>query len=390
MHRRRFLGGGLAAVAGANLSGRRSAAQRPMPMFDPIGTITPIRALVDRIFRITVCLRPFRAQGPRLDVERVGRKLVVHNYGHGGSGWSLSWGSAEIAVRKAMMTHPREIAVIGAGAIGLTSAIAAQRAGARVTIYARDRFPDVPSARATGSWTPDSRIAMADAAGPEFGSLWSLMAHESYARWQSFVGLAGQPVLWSDRYTLSDLPPEEMRAELRRHDVAGFAHFSDLIEDISPRSQLFGPGAHPFPTRYALRNSQMTFNIAALAHQLTQDFLAAGGRFEAMTFEQPSDLGRLREKVVINCTGYGARALFRDESVRPVRGQIAWLLPQSTVDYGLFYRNVSVLGRSDGIVVQDMGPDDRFGLDSADERPDREAAEASVRRIAELFGAMES
>lgn len=386
MHRRHFLTNGLAAMAGAALPDfGRLAAQAPSPLFDPIGPIVPIRALVDRMFRITVCLRPFRAQGPRLDVEQVGRKLVVHNYGHGGSGWSLSWGSADIAVRKALASSPRDIAILGAGAIGLTSAITAQRAGARVTIYARDRFPDVPSARATGSWTPDSRVAMADTVGRDFATLWSGMAHSSFARWQSYVGLPGRPVAWNDRYTLSDLPPDEMRAQLRSHNVAGFANFSDLIGDISPRSQVFGPGTHPFATRYALRNSQMTFNIASLAHLLMQDFLAAGGRIEAMNFEQPSDIGRLREKVVINCTGYGARALFRDETVHPVRGQIAWLLPQPGVDYGLFYRNVSVVGRSDGIVVQDLGPDDRFGFDDADERPDRGAAEASVRRIAELF-----
>ena len=72
-----------------------------------------IRASTDRITRITVCTRPFRAQGPRLEIEQIGQKNVVHNYGHGGSGWSLSWGSSAIAVRKALATGERDIAVIG-------------------------------------------------------------------------------------------------------------------------------------------------------------------------------------------------------------------------------------------------------------------------------------
>ena len=59
--------------------------------------LAPFRARADRIFDITVCLRPFRAAGPRLDTERIRDTLVVHNYGHGGSGWSLSWGSSTIA-----------------------------------------------------------------------------------------------------------------------------------------------------------------------------------------------------------------------------------------------------------------------------------------------------
>ncbi len=40
---------------------------------------------------VRVGLRPFRASGIRL--EREGR--VIHNYGHGGSGFTVSWGCAE-------------------------------------------------------------------------------------------------------------------------------------------------------------------------------------------------------------------------------------------------------------------------------------------------------
>jgi len=88
----------------------------------------------DLIFRITVCVRPFRAAGPRLDVERVGDKTVGHNYGHGGSGWSLSWGSGAVVTEKAMAVGEREVAVVGCGALGLTAAIQLQRARAKVTI----------------------------------------------------------------------------------------------------------------------------------------------------------------------------------------------------------------------------------------------------------------
>ncbi|MFO1159833.1 MAG: FAD-dependent oxidoreductase [Reyranellaceae bacterium] len=77
----------------------------------------------------------------------------MHNYGHGGSGWSLSWGSSARAVRLAMQANPSEVAVIGCGALGLTSAILAQRSGARVTIHAREQLPPTTSGRATGEWT---------------------------------------------------------------------------------------------------------------------------------------------------------------------------------------------------------------------------------------------
>jgi hypothetical protein len=51
-----------------------------------------------------------------------------------------------------------------------------------------------------------------------------------------------------------------------------------------------------------------------------------------------------------------------DESIVPVRGQIAWLAPQPEVHYGLYYNSVSILPRSDGIVVQYVGDSDMFGV----------------------------
>src|SRR6185503_17268284 len=149
--------------------------------------LVPIRARTDRIIDIAVCLRPFRPAGPRVETERVGNALVVHNYGHGGSGWSLAWGSSDRAVRLALQASPTEVAVIGCGALGLTSAILAQRAGARVTIYARDQLTETTSARATGEWTPDSRIALASAAAANFGTVWEEMARSAFKTHRNYL-----------------------------------------------------------------------------------------------------------------------------------------------------------------------------------------------------------
>lgn len=54
-----------------------------------------------RVLGRAVGLRPARSE-VRLEAERVEGSLVVHNYGHGGAGVTLSWGCAEEAARLAL------------------------------------------------------------------------------------------------------------------------------------------------------------------------------------------------------------------------------------------------------------------------------------------------
>src|ERR1700677_1109788 len=204
--RRQMLAATGAAVMLGGLEGCASTFSDKRTPAAPQLQLLPVRASTDRITRITVCTRPFRAQGPRLDTEQIGSKFVVHNYGHGGSGWSLSWGSSGVAVRKAMASGERDVAVIGCGALGLTSALLLQRAGARVTIYAKDLPPNVRSSLASGLWTPDSRICLEENATPAFKQLWEQMTRSSFQTYQNFLGLSGTPVEFIDQYFVSDEP----------------------------------------------------------------------------------------------------------------------------------------------------------------------------------------
>jgi D-amino-acid oxidase len=357
--------------------------------FEPAQQLAPIRARTDRIFDIAVCLRPFRPAGPRVETERLGDTLVVHNYGHGGSGWSLSWGSSDRAVRLAMQANPTEVAVIGCGALGLTSAILAQRAGARVTIYARDQLPETTSARATGEWTPDSRIALIGAAAPDFGAVWEEMARASFKTHRNYLGLPGTPVEWIDQYAVSDDTPRSSQATATNdrpsQPVVAFASYASRIRDLTPRWQRVPADATPFKATSVARGEIMAFNIADYGHTLMNDFFIAGGQFRRADFRAPSQIAALGKKVVINCTGYGARALWKDETLVPVRGQIARLIPQSEVRYGLIYRSVLTVPRRDGLVVQSFAGGERQGYGDTNEAPDRAEAEQAVRTLAELF-----
>jgi glycine/D-amino acid oxidase-like deaminating enzyme len=372
-------------LAGLGLMARPGLAQAG---FAPRPAIAPVIARPDRLMRISVCLRPFRAAGPRIELERIAGRQVIHHYGHGGSGWSLSWGSALQAVPLAIRAGAKSVAVVGAGAIGLTTALTAQRLGLNVVIYAQDRFPAVRSARATGTWSPFSRIAMAGSVDAGFATRWEAMARHSWAMYQSYLGRAGTPVEFLERYVLFDAPPQRSGPDLITLPGGRQDHFVDYQEqlaDISPRNEPLTADQHPFGVPWARRNIAMNFNVAQLAATLEQEFLAAGGRFVPMSLAGPADFARIPERVIFNCTGYGARALMRDDSIVPVRGQIAWLPPQPEVRYGLYYRDISMVPRPDGIVVQNVGPNEAYGFNEADETPDVAAAHAAVAVIAGLF-----
>ncbi len=338
-----------------------------------------------QLVKITVCTRPFRREGPRIEAERCDDKLLVHNYGHGGSGCSLSWGCAAEVVPLAMGAGARDIAVIGCGAMGLTSAITLQRAGAKVTIYARELPAATRSARATGTWTPDARVALGSHVDAVFAHRWESLARFSFAAYGDLLALPGRPVEMHDRYTLSDLPPEEAWAKRVAEDPIGFARLEHRIANLYPEPVDYGPGAHPFSPSFCRRTSGYRFNIAEYSRYLETEFRARGGVLQQADFPCVADLLALPERVIVNCTGYGARALLGDESLIPVRGQITWLPPQPTLPYSIVWGDLNLVPRADGTVVQWGAQGDGTGWKDAGEELDTAEAESALAKAAGLY-----
>ncbi len=340
-------------------------------------------ATPETITQITVCTRPFRPRGPRIELEQIGSTAVVHNYGHGGSGWSLAWGSSALAAELALGTGQTDIAVIGCGALGLTSALMLQRSGARVTIYARELPPNVRSSLATGVWSPDSRVCLEQHATSTFRARWQTMARSSFQAHQTWLGLAGTPVEFIDQYVGirpdQTPPPADPRPP--------FAHLApELLKGITPEfSETFAPGTHNLGPLTLRRGPTLMYNITAYSRALMSDFLARGGRIEVREFRSPSELSRLRQRTVVNATGYGARALFDDTSLVPVRGQLARTPSEPDVGYGLVAAGAAFVPRKDGFVFQILGPDEYYGYGDETAVPDREEANRAVRTITGLF-----
>lgn len=389
MQRRQFIRASAAGLVAGALTGCAGGTQvSRLPVNHAGGKLIPIQARPDRIIATNVCTRPFRMQGPRNESEKLGNKTIVHNYGHGGSGWSLSWGAAELAQQMASLTGDKTIAVLGCGAIGLTTAIQAQRKGMKVTIYAKERPPYVRSSFATGIWSPDSRIVSATYAAT-FASTWEQMARTSFRKYQTLMGLPGTPVEWARMFQLSDTPFDDKG----HHGADGEPDYPDfsktLIRDITPQPVMLSDAENPFSVAFARRYPLLMFNISAYSRLLTEEFLSGGGDIVYRELTDKQDFANFDENTIINCTGYGARALLDDDSILPVRGQTCKLIPQPEVTYGVQYfsKKVSFYPRRDGLLVQTGGEND-FG--NPDAVIDPAESIGAVERLADLMAGMKS
>jgi glycine/D-amino acid oxidase-like deaminating enzyme len=318
----------------------------------------------DRVIRVVVGLRPYRQAGFVVRAERFDEKTVIHNYGHGGRGVSLSWGTAHLAADEALRTVHRRCAVIGCGAVGLATARLLQRRGFEVTIYARDLPPETTSNAALAMW--DEASPPADA-GPELREQYRRAARLSYRYFQGLVG-DRYGVRWLANYSPLKYSPDLSPAEASAGFYPGF--------EVLPK------GEHPFGPIEVARWFKMLIEPPIYLEALVQDFLRAGGRIVVREFQDVPSLLLLPEPLVANCTGLGARALFGDEGLIPAKGQLVVLLPQPEVDY-----IVDIVGdmcpRRDGVLLGGTWETDVWSLE-----PNHQAVERILARQAEFFARM--
>lgn len=378
MHVRRrtvLIGGAATLVAGCTHAGTRIASASAGPH------IVPLRLDPGEVMKITGCLRPFRPSGPRLEAERFGEKTVIHNYGHGGAGWSLGWGCAAEAAALARSGGASEFAVIGAGVIGLTTALRLIEAGAKVAIYAEEFPAETRSARATGVWSPSSRIALAGAAPAGFAERWEGWARASYATHLRMIGLLGDPVEFLPQYEVSGGAPEA-EAPPATYD---FLHIHRRVRDLQPPWRQMAPEENPFAPRETATGNGMVFNVASYADRLARLFMLRGGRMIRRSFPDRAAALALPEPVIVNCMGYGAKAIWGDADIVPVRGQIGWLIPQPEARYSLYYGGVNAISRRDGVVIQYYGPNEDFGYGDANETVDPAETERALAILRQAY-----
>ena len=207
-----------------------------------------------------------------------------------------------------------KIGFIGSGIMGLTSARLLQDAGWQVTIYTRDMWRHTTSNVAAGEWHPWA-VYDAAIAGPDFMSQYYQAARIAHHAYTNLTG-PDYGIRWLESYWLTDTP-------------ATTGADPDPLADLFPYQGELGPGEHPFPTRYARHEVTMQIDPGVLLRRLTRDFQVAGGRFVIRNFMASTELLRLPEPIIFNCTGLGSRELFGDEDLTAAKGFDIGLSAQS-------------------------------------------------------------
>mgnify|MGYP001192676816 CR=1 FL=1 len=292
--------------------------------------LPPVNIAPERMIRSVAGLRPYRASGFVVRRDVLGEKALVHNYGHGGAGITLSWGTSRLAVDLGLPGHQGPVAVIGCGVMGLSTARLLQDEGFPVTIYTEDLPPDTTSNISGGQWHPYGHFN-ADSVTPEWREQFLAAAQYSWNRFQLMVG---------DEYSIRWLPT---------YNLGGTEH--QLLPTFPPDLGELASPQHPFPIERATRFTTMYVETGRYLRQLIRDFRIAGGTIRRRRFAEPADIAGLPETLVFNCTGLGSHALFGDEGLIPVRGQLAILPPQPEINYAYTGRFGYMFPRPDGIVL---------------------------------------
>lgn len=247
------------------------------------------------------------------------------------------------------MTTDR-ITVLGAGVIGLTTAVTLAERGHEVNVLARDLPLETTSAMAGALWYP-YRAAPADRV-----LSWSA---RSFAVYEAAATDTDSGVAMVDGLELRRSPSTPWFREALPA-TAAFTHYQPLPDGYQDAWQMRLPVIKP--ARY----------LTLLVKRLYD----AGGTLTRMAVTAIPE-----EAVVVNCTGLAAKSLAHDAAMAPVAGQVVRLERPSGLDTWLLDQSdetapIYVIPRATDVVVG--GTADHGWYDN---RPDA-AVEANLLRRA--------
>lgn len=272
----------------------------------------------EKIIGTNVGIRPCRKSGVRLEAERFNDKLIVHNYGYGGSGLTLCFGGAKEVLDILNCEKPSSniVAILGAGIVGLATAYDLLEQGYEVHIYSEEWTPHLTSNVAAGIWSPHTYPREV----PE----------EKQKLHQRLLDIAEQRFLKSS----CDSPEFE--------GVTFMYSYNFLAQNSKPSVIAKHEGEEVIVhfDNGVIKKGRKDYQLAIEGRLFIEDLFskvkAKGAVLKQHHFENLEDILKLEESTIINCTSLGSMKLFNDQEFIPQRGQIIYFQPQEGIDYALF------------------------------------------------------
>jgi hypothetical protein len=289
--------------------------------------LVPPETDISKYIGYNVGLRPSRKDGPRLEREVIGSKIVYHNYGHGGNGVAMGYGSSKLVVgmcANEVGLSKAHVAVVGCGYMGLYSAILLRECGYEVTIYA-DVFPAKFGVFNESSAKLTSQIA----AGQIFPAHFPHSPNRPLTNWIFRCSFDHLRDMYHKKKYQGLYKRDIFYIRPHKHKKDEFVHGTmPHLEEVKIN---FGNG------RLIQGYRTSTFQLDGDIHlfELLEEARHAGVRIENKRFENIKEILGLNEEVIFNCSGLSSRYLFNDNTMIPYKGVMISLKKPNNFDYFL-------------------------------------------------------
>lgn len=271
------------------------------------------------------CIRGHRERLFNISFEQLSDKLVFHNYGHGGAGYTFLFGCVNETIRQlANFVQPsKPIAVIGVGCYGLLTAVMLARNNYNVKIYAKD-LHSIPSYKAAGFFFPRPRKV----SNEHEKKIFLDYGIESYKTYLDIINSA-HPFIKSG--------VKQVPAYYSLNIDPGFEPYiaQDLIEIPKQVKINFGNNK----TYDAVEYRTIHINSTQIMAELQRNIKELG--IEIIK-KEINNFNELEEKIIFNCTGLGAKKLANDNKMVPIQGHLITLKNQTDISQLQYMLNFKV------------------------------------------------